>query len=178
MAGGQILELLREIESDTLRNAAQLPSKREERPQWKGLAFQLGGVRLASRLGEVEEVLKPPRVTALPRVKDWVLGLANVRGRLIPIVDMHRFLGTSATVPRVNWRVLIVEDGDLIVGLVVEQSLGIQYFLEDSMESGKPDGLAQIRPYVDGAYRQGGRVYFVVNLRALIRDERLMDVAE
>ncbi len=178
MSGARILEMLREIEADTLRNSARLPSKVDERPEWRGLGFQLGGVRLVSALGEVEEILKPPRVTALPRVRDWVLGVANVRGRLIPILDMHRFLGIAPTVPRVNWRILIVEDNDLIAGLLVEQSLGLQHFHEDAMETGSPEGLPVLAPHIRGVFRQGGRVFFVINLRALIRDEAFLHVTE
>ncbi len=178
MAGAEILEMLRGIEADTLRNAARLPSRLDERPEWKGMAFQLGGVRMVSVLGEVEEILKPPKVTALPRVKDWVLGVANVRGRLIPVIDMHRFLGVAPTVPRVNWRILVVQDDDLVAGLLVEQSLGLQHFLEDGMETGTPDGLPLLQPHVSGVFRQGGRVFFVVSLRSLIRDENFLNVTE
>src|SRR5512134_4033948 len=128
MAGSQVLDLLRDIEADTFRNSAPLPSKRDARPQWQGLGFQLGGVRLVAPLGEVMEILKVPRVTALPRVKAWVLGVANVRGRLIPVIDLHRFLGLTATVSRLQWRVLIVEEGDLIAGLLVEQSFVMLHF--------------------------------------------------
>lgn len=178
MAGSQVLDILREIEAETFRNAAPLPSKRDTRPQWQGLGFQLGGVRLVAPLGEVAEILKVPRVTALPRVKAWVLGVANVRGRLIPVIDLHRFLNLTATVARLQWRVLVVEDGDLIAGLLVEQSLGMLHFTQDSFESGVPEGLDALSAYVKGAYRQGGRVFCVASLKSLIRDERFLEVQE
>jgi len=178
MAASQVLQILREIEADTFRNAAPLPLQRDTRPEWQGIGFQLGGVRLVAPLGEVGEILKLPRVTALPRVRDWVMGVANVRGRLIPVVDLHRYLGATATVQRMQWRMLIVEVDDIRVGLVVEQSLGMQHFQEDSFEAGQPEGLDSIRPFVKGAYRQGGRVFYVVTLTALVRDERFLNVAE
>jgi twitching motility protein PilI len=178
MAVGPIFEMLREIEADSLRNAARLPTRQDERAAWKGLGFQLGGIRLVATLGEVVEILKAPRVTALPRVKDWLLGIANVRGRLIPILDLHRAAGLTSTVARVNWRTLVVEDADLVVGLLVEQSLGMQRFQEDSLEPGGLGGPALLQPYLAGAFRQGGRIFNVVKLRELIRDDRLMDVAD
>jgi twitching motility protein PilI len=170
MAASQVLQILRDIEADTLRNAIQLPHKRDARPQWQGIGFQLGGVRLVSALGEVGEILTLPRVTALPRVRDWVAGIANVRGRLIPVVDLHRYLGVTATVQRLQWRLLIVHAD--------EQSLGMQHFQQDSFETGHPDGLDAINPFVKGAYRHGGRVFYVVDLMALVRDERFLNVAE
>lgn len=178
MAASQVLQILRDIEADTLRNAARLPYKRDVRPQWQGIGFQLGGVRLVSPLGEVGEILKMPRVTALPRVQDWVAGVANVRGRLIPVIDLHRYFGVTATVQRLQWRLLIVEADEITVGLVVEQSLGMQHFQEDGFEAGRPEGLEEIHPFIKGAYRHGGRVFYVVSLMALVRDERFLNVAE
>lgn len=177
MAANGVLDILRDIETDTLRNAAPLPLKRDTRPEWQGLGFQISGVRLVAPLSEVSEILTPPRVTALPRVKDWMLGIANVRGRLIPVIDLHRFMGIAATVPRTQWRVLVVEQGETIAGLLVEQSLGMQHFLDDSFEEGQPEGLDAIHPYIQGAYRHGGRVFYVVSLTSLIRDEKFNDVA-
>lgn len=177
MAANGVLDILRDIETDTLRNAAPLPLKRDTRPEWQGLGFQISGVRLVAPLSEVSEILTPPRVTALPRVKDWMLGIANVRGRLIPVIDLHRFIGIATTVPRTQWRVLVVEQGETIAGLLVEQSLGMQHFLDDSFEEGQPEGLDAIHPYIQGAYRHGGRVFYVVSLTSLIRDEKFNDVA-
>ena len=177
MAANGVLDILRDIEADTLRNAAQLPLKRDTRPEWQGLGFQVSGVRLVAPLAEVSEILTPPRVTALPRVKDWMLGIANVRGRLIPIIDLHRFMGIATTVPRTQWRVLVVEQGETVAGLLVEQSLGMQHFLDDSFEEGQPEGLDAIHTYIQGAYRHGGRVFYVVSLTSLIRDEKFNDVA-
>lgn len=178
MAASQVLQILRDIEADTLRNAVQLPHKRDARPQWQGIGFQLGGVRLVSALGEVGEILTLPRVTALPRVRDWVAGIANVRGRLIPVVDLHRYLGVTATVQRLQWRLLIVHADEISVGLIVEQSLGMQHFQQDSFENGHPEGFDAINPFIKGAYRHGGRVFYVVDLMALVRDERFLNVAE
>lgn len=174
----RVLDMLRDIQADAFRNAAPLPAKRATRPEWQGLAFQIGGTRVVSPLGEVDEILTLPRVTPLPRVKDWILGVANVRGRLVPIIDLHRYLGVSSTTARIQWRVLVVQCNDHQVGLVVEQSLGMQYFHADAFEEGKPDGLDAMHPFVDGAYRHGGRVFYVVSLSALVQDERFINVAE
>ncbi|MEM7078515.1 MAG: chemotaxis protein CheW [Pseudomonadota bacterium] len=178
MAASDALNVLHDIRRATFKNAAPLPHKQEVQSQWQGLGFLVGGVRLVSKLGEVVELLQMPRLTPLPSVKPWLLGVANVRGRLVPVVDLHAYLDMPTTLPMNHWRVLVVEDGDLIVGLLVEQSLGIQHFLEDSYEaaheSASLGGLAQ---FVQGAFRHGGRVYHDVQLKSILRDDRFFDVA-
>jgi hypothetical protein len=72
---------------------------------------------------------------------------------------------------RLQWRLLIVDGDGISVGLIVEQSLG-------TCLSGRQ--LRGGRPGLDapGAYRHGGRVFYVVSLAALVRDERFLNVAE
>ncbi|MEZ5558472.1 MAG: chemotaxis protein CheW [Pseudomonadales bacterium] len=178
MAVDPALQILRDIQTATLRNAARLPLKEDAQPVWQGLGYQIGGLRLVSPMGEISEVLKVPRVTALPGVKNWILGIANVRGRLIPIIDMHQYLDMAPTLPMAQWRVLVVERDLLVAGLLVEQSLGIQHFQQDSFEEASFEALGPLEHYVRGAFRHGGRVFYEATLRAILEDERFFDVAE
>ena len=174
----QALEILQDIASSTLKNAAGLPLRESIVTEWQGLGFQIGGVRMVSRVGEVTELLLVPRLTRLPGVKNWVLGMANIRGRLIPIIDMQRYLDLPPTSARLLRRVLVVEAGEMVAGLVVEQSLGMQHFLLENFEQGLPDGLDRMHEHLDGAYRHGGRVFYVAKLKELISNEQFMDVSE
>ncbi len=172
------LDLLKDIRQATFSNAAPLPLKEDTQAVWQGVGFQLGGVRLVSPIGEVGEILKMPRLAALPVVKPWMLGIANVRGRLIPVIDLHEYFGVAPTVQQAQWRVLIVEDGDLAAGLLIEQSLGIQHFLEDSFEAVDGNELADLGQHINGAFRHSGRMYYQIDLRTILRDEQFFDVAE
>lgn len=169
--------ILEELRASTLSNAAPLPLKENVHPQWQGLGFQLGGLRVASAMGEIGEILKLPKLAPLPGVKSWVLGIANVRGRLIPIIDLHEYLGLTPTLPASQWRVVVVEDDDLVAGLLVEQSLGIQHFLEESFEDVATNDLDALGPYVAGAFRHSGRLFYQIHLRAILRDEGFFNVA-
>jgi twitching motility protein PilI len=172
------LDELRDIESAVFRHAAPLPLQADARPAWQGMGFQVGGLRLVSVMGEIAEVLKLPKVTPLPGVKSWVVGVANVRGRLIPVIDLHDFLGMLPTLPRAQWRVIVVEQGDLVAGLLVEQSLGIAHFLQETYENAPADSLGALAPYVRGAFRHGGRMFYEVELASILRNERFLDVAQ
>ena len=178
MSFSEALNILQDIKAATFKNAAPLPHKEEAQTQWQGLGFLVGGMRLVSKLGDVSELMPMPRLTSLPAVKPWLLGIANVRGRLVPVVDLHEYLGMPNTLPMHQRRVLIVEEGEVVAGLVVEQSLGIQHFAEDSYESSEDGDLGALRPYVTGAFRHGGRVYHEIELKAILRDDKFFDVAD
>ncbi len=178
MNASQALTILSEIKTATFQNAAPLPHKESTHSEWQGLGYQVGGVRLVSRMGEIDEVLKMPKLAPLPVVKSWVLGVTNVRGRLMPVIDLHEYLGMTRTLPKSQWRVLVVDDDDLVAGLLVEQSLGIQHFLEDSFEETTAEGIEPLKPYVRGAFRHGGRLFYETNLKSILRDEKFFNVAE
>ncbi|MFT7651093.1 MAG: twitching motility protein PilI [Limisphaerales bacterium] len=171
------LNILYDIRATTFKNAASLPLKEEVVTQWQGLGFLVGGVRLVAKLGEVVELLQVPRLTTLPAVKPWVKGIANIRGRLVPVIDLHNFLGLTSTQPVSQWRILVVEHQELVAGLIVEQSIGMQHFAEGSFEEGDGQGLDGLQPFVNGAFRHGGRVFHEIELKAILRDERFIDVA-
>ena len=173
----EALDILDQIRRATLANAAQLPLKEDVGEQWQGLGYLIGGMRVVSKLGEVSELLAIPSITRLPSVKSWVLGVANVRGCLVPIIDLHDFLQIPTTQPPSQWRVLVLESDEMVAGLVVEQSLGIQHFLEESFTSEAQDDLGPLAPYVCGAFRHGGRVYHEVRLKAILEDPRFLEVA-
>ena len=64
--------------------------------EWVGVGFRLGTERFLVPRGEVREVLMvPPAITRVPGAKSWVRGLANVRGHLLPVVDLKEFLGSG-----------------------------------------------------------------------------------
>ncbi len=178
MSPAGALAALKRLESAAVSNAAPMPSRRDRQPEWQGLGFQVGGVRLVSAFGEISEVMTLPRVTAIPNVRKWLLGISSVRGRLLPIIDLHTYLSMTPTQPASEWRVLVVEDGDLVAGLLVEQSLGMQHFTEAPLEARATEQLGDMGRYVDRVFRRGGHVYFEARIRNILRDDKFMNVAE
>lgn len=102
-------QLLVDIDQRCRRLAAGLPAQQEAVQSWSGIGFRMGGRFFVAPMGEVGEVLHEPRYTQLPGVKTWVKGVANVRGRLLPIMDLCGFLGTELSSLRKQRRVLVVD---------------------------------------------------------------------
>jgi len=178
MNSDRAILLLKDLETAARAHSAPLPSGPSAEPEWQGMGFQVGGVRLVAPLEDIAEVITLPRITSVPRVREWLLGVANVRGRLVPIVDLHQFLGMPATQPVSRWRVLVVEDGDVVTGFVVEQLLGMQYFSERAAEAAGSGELGALARYVVRSFRQNGGLYHDVRLHAIVRDDRFLNVAD
>jgi len=68
-----------------------LPEQKKTAEQWNGIGFMLAGEHYVVPMGEVIEILHVPRFTQIPGVRPFLIGAANVRGRLLPLVDLDTF---------------------------------------------------------------------------------------
>ena len=86
--------------------------------------MRMGGDRYALPMASVGEVGRPPGLTRVPGVPDWVAGVANWRGRVLAVLDLRPLLGVAAGDLDRRGRVLVLSAGGLRAGLLVEQVVG------------------------------------------------------
>ncbi|MFJ3485715.1 chemotaxis protein CheW [Pseudomonas sp. NPDC090202] len=170
-------QLLLDIDQRCRSLAAGLPLQETRQQGWSGIGFRMGERFYVAPMGEVDEILHEPRYTPLPGVKPWVKGIANLRGRLLPIMDLYAFFGHELSPLRKQRRVLVVDDQEVFVGLLVDEVSGMQHFSERSlMAEPSGDSETNIAPYVQGRFVRE-QVWRVFSPRALVQSPGFMDVA-
>src|ERR1700727_3513053 len=91
-------ELLKELEKRSRAVTAGNVPEATPGLEWVGVAFRMGGETFLVAREETREVLGYSAVvTRIPGAKNWVRGLGNVRGALMPMLDLRQFLGSGAT---------------------------------------------------------------------------------
>lgn len=170
-------ELLARIDHQCRSSARGLPAQVDIAPHWSGIGFRLMGLPMVAPMGEVVEMLQLPAYTRLPGVHAWVRGVANVRGRLLPLFDLTVFFGGQPRASRQESRVLVLEMGELYSGLIVDEVLGMQHFSIDSFTSSIPEELAHLAQYLNGSYVQADTSWFVFSPFELARDPRFFNAA-
>lgn len=168
---------LKEIERRSQENAANLPQRTEAKALWSGVGFSLAGVRFVVPMGEVVEISPVPRFTQVPGVHAWVKGVANVRGRLMPVLDLMGFLEQTSEFPLKRRRLLVLEQDEIYSGLVVDSVFGMQHFSQDDFVTELPGAYQMARPYLKGAYSRDDGVWGIFSLHRLAQDPRFMQVA-
>jgi len=168
-------ELLLQIDQRCRLLAADLPSQPTRQDSWSGIGFRLGEGWYVAPMGEVSEVLHEPRFTQLPGVKPWVKGVANLRGRLLPIMDLYGFFGHEVSATRKQRRVLVVEHDEVFAGLLVDEVFGLQHFAQDSLEPADQWG-GPMSAYVKGRF-QREQIWQVFSPFALAQSQSFMHVA-
>src|SRR3990172_10655694 len=118
------LLLLRDIERRSRQHAVGLPLQVEVKQTWSGVAFRLADNHLVAALLEVREILTYPALAPVPGAKDWVKGIANVRGNLLPIINLQSYLGRHGALAGRRSRVLVIQQAGGFGGLVVDEEIG------------------------------------------------------
>lgn len=173
----QPFALLREIELRSRQKAMGLPQKIEVRRTWSGIGFKVSGVNLISSLDEVDEILELPPMTRVPGALPWVKGVANIRGTLLPILDLKGFIDGEVASAGRRTRILVIKEGELTAGLVVDEVVGMRHFFDEEYTSEAAGISEEMKPYLAGAYRQGGVSWAVFSMRQLAESGRFIRVA-
>lgn len=155
----------------------ELPPRDNAQTLWAGLGFNLLGQRFVVPLDEVAETMRVPQTTRLPGVKDFVIGIGNVRGRLMAVLDLAVFFGKLSELAISQRRVLAVEDEELYFGFIIDESLGMQHFPSDAFEEIVEEIDDMFKPYVRGAYHVAGSSWPVLSLAALAEHPELEQLA-
>jgi purine-binding chemotaxis protein CheW len=98
------------------------------------LAFDLADERYALPLGCVREIMRVPYVTEVPRGPDDVLGVISARGAVTTLIDMRRRLNLPEAPLGHRSRVLLVDLGEEVVGLLVDAVLQVHRLAQDEIE--------------------------------------------
>lgn len=172
MNTGDPFELLQEIEKRCQLNAASLPTASDAEEKWVGVGFRLGKDRLIADMSEVEEILDLPEVTKVPGVKSWVVGVANVRGSLLPIMDLKGYVLGEDMQNRKRGRVIVIDYKGFSTGLIVDEVYGMRHFFTKDQVDEKPDVHDGIAPYVASMFMQEGENWPVFSFENIVKDER------
>jgi twitching motility protein PilI len=173
----QPFAVLNEYAERSRSNAKGLPAQVNITPHWSGIGFNLLGQRMVAPMGEIVEILKVPGYTRLPGVHPWVAGVANVRGRLLPLFDLEGFFGGHLSHHRQRQRVLILEMGELYSGLIVNEVYGMQHFPIDTFTQSIPMTVNPLSPYLSGSYVQMDMNWVVFSPYLLAKDPRFFNAA-
>ena len=177
MSANDPVSILKSIEAACRRCSRELQRQPEAADVWSGIAFRIGNNRLIAALGEVLEIIDYPEISQVPRTQPWLLGVANMRGSLLPVVDLQLCLrGETAPVTQKS-RVLVVRNNDVYSGLVVDEALGMKYFTEADIAGSGMVVDDYLHPYISHGYCKDGQCWGVFSISALTETAGFLQVA-
>jgi len=100
--------------------AAEVPAARTEL-----LEVEVSGERYGLPVERVAEILRPRPITPVPRTPPWVLGIAGLRGVVLPVLDLALRLGLEPGPESRHQRIVVVRDGEELLGFRVDRVVGV-----------------------------------------------------
>ena len=146
--------------------------------EWVGIGFRIGQENFVADRDQVREVLMlPEMMTRVPGTKRWVLGIANLRGHLLPLIDLKLLLGSGRTSLRRATRVISINHREIPAGLVVDEVFGFRRFSESEFTDESPDTAVRCDRFLQGAYERGQDSWPVFALYDLIESNTFLHAA-
>lgn len=132
------------------------------------VVFRVGDETYGIPIAQIGEISKPMYTTPVPRTADFVLGIGNVRGVVIPIVDLATRLRLGQCDKARESRVLIVRHGGEQTGLLVDEVIGVMSIAPENLEEA-PGALAGARgDFIRALARWEGRIIIILDLGTLL----------
>jgi len=137
------------------------------------VVFQLGAELYGVEIARVHEIIRLQTVTRVPHAPAFVEGVINLRGKVIPVVDLRRRFGLPLGDHTRASRIVVVEIGDQVVGIVVDGVSEVLRVNKGTIEPPSPVVAGIESDYLHGIAKLPERLVILLNLdRVLARDER------
>lgn len=169
---------LQQLESLAKQCAKGIPRQEKIQRLWRGIAFRLDEEKLVAPIGEIREILVcPANLARVPGAKPWVKGIANVRGLLLPVIDLQACLGHRPLVVDGQSRMMILNQPGVSSGILVPEVLGITHFPVENQLSEAPRSQPWYENFVRGGFRGDEDEWTIFDMDALSQSRRFLDAA-
>ncbi|GAB6162785.1 chemotaxis protein CheW [Desulfothermus naphthae] len=145
--------------------------KREEMLQL--VSFKLGDEEFGVDIMQVQEIIRMQNITSVPNAPEFVEGVINLRGRVIPIVDLRKRFGLEEKSHDKATRIIVVKVDDLTVGLIVDEVSEVLRIPVDTVEPPPPIVAGVESEYIKGVGKLEDRLLILLDLsKTLSKEEK------
>jgi len=145
------------------------------------VGFRIGEETYGVQIGSVREIVRVPEITAVPNAPDLIEGVINLRGKIIPVMDLRKRFGSGSMQADKKNRILVVELENRLLGLIVSSASEVLKIPPSEIE---PPGAVFAEgesSYVTGVGKLKGRLVILLDIARLLRQpeyKKLEEAAE
>jgi len=175
---GNIISLEEMIaETDREIGEVSVPEHREEKIAYglrQYIRFSLEDIMLGITLSSSVEIGHLPDITPLPNLPEWILGISNIRGEIISVVDLKGFFGWPSHGHKRGSRFIVVHNEDLKVGIMVDAITGILSMDKiDTDVQNNPFGDGEISSFIRGVVAYEEQLLHILDIDKLLSSLRM-----
>ena len=137
------------------------------------VTFSIGEEEFGVDILKVQEIIRTMEITKVPRAQDFVEGVINLRGKVIPIIDLRRRFGLSSKKHDKHTRIIVIEINNMIVGFVVDSVSEVLRIPAGTVEPPPPVVAGVESEYISGVGKLHDRLLILLDLDKLLSNEDL-----
>ena len=153
-----------------MANTAQSRSSDDPVIQW--VTFQLAGETYGINVMQVQEVLRVTEIAPVPGAPDYVLGIINLRGNVVTVIDTRLRFGLSTKEMDDSTRIVIIEAEDQVVGILVDSVAEVVDLRASEIEAAPNVGTEESSKFIQGVASVDSELLIIVDLNKLLTDEQ------
>jgi len=144
--------------------------------QW--VTFKLAGEKYGINVMQVQEVLRYTEIAPVPGAPRYVLGIINLRGNVVTIIDTRHRFGLEPGKVTDNTRIVVIESDKHIVGILVDSVAEVVYLRQSEIETPPNVGKDDTAKFIQGVCNKSDELLILVDLDKLLNDEEWREVAQ
>ena len=137
--------------------------------QW--VTYRLGDETYGINVMQVQEVLRYTEIAPVPGAPDYVLGIINLRGNVVTVIDTRARFGLMPTDITDNTLIVIIESDEQVVGILVDSVAEVVYLKSSEIDSAPNVGTEESAKFIQGVSNRDGELLILVDLNKLLSDD-------
>ncbi|MGC8768312.1 chemotaxis protein CheW [Calditerrivibrio sp.] len=128
------------------------------------VSFNLAAEKYAVDIMYIEEIIRMMEITPVPRAPEFIEGIINIRGKVIPVVDLKKKLNIGSFSPDNNTRIIIVNIRNKKVGFIVDSVNEVMRIDENLIDDAPAVTLSMDRSYIKGVAKTNQGLIIVIDI--------------
>lgn len=149
--------------------SAKLKTSDDPILQW--VTFHLSGETYGVNVMQVQEVLRYTEIAAVPGAPSYVLGIINLRGNVVTVIDTRHRFGLEPGDITDNTRIVIIEADRHVVGILVDSVAEVVYLSQSEIETAPSIGNDESAKFIQGVCHKNNELLILIDLNKLITEE-------
>lgn len=135
------------------------------------VTFQLENETYGVNVMQVQEILRYSEIAAVPGAPDYVLGIINLRGNVVTVIDTRSRFGLMPSDITDNSRIVIIEADKQVIGILVDSVAEVVYLKKSEIEDAPQVGTAESSQFIQGVTNRDDGLLILVDLNKLLSDD-------
>ncbi|MCK7583676.1 MAG: chemotaxis protein CheW [Chromatiales bacterium] len=141
------------------------------------VTFRLDSELYGINVLQVQEVLRYTDIVPVPGAPDFVLGIINLRGNVVTVIDTRKCFGLTPHEPDDATRIVIIESGKQVAGLLVDSVAEVVNIHADQVETAPDVGTTESAKYIQGIANHNHEILILVDVNKLLTPSEWGEVA-